>query len=169
MGVPSIVFFGPDDSLRIPVLAHAGYRVEACEALAELSRILDAPGLDALICSEAPGRPADAAALLARRRGDLALILFQHPAMDTRDSLFDMVIAPGTLPGRWLQMVAERLYRRSGQRPVESPAAAERAWSEIARDLRSMHRGVSEKGEPGEESQNAPGKGRIQVGKRSWL
>ena len=167
MAAPSIVFFGGDDSLRVPVLTQAGFRVEPCETLAELARVLDAPNLDAVICSEEPGRSADAAAELARGRAGLVLVLFQHPCTASRESLFNLVVSPGTSPGRWLLLIRERIDGLRSHKPPTSSAAAEKAWSEIARDLRALRRGVAGVGDPQDDSRDASGPRRIQLRKRS--
>lgn len=145
----TIIYFGPDDSLRIPVLARAGFRVSGCESVAELSRLLQAaPDTEAVIFGEAPGEPANDAADEAREKSKALRILFQHPASASSEPKFDLVILPATPPERWLQQVAAAVLKvrePSGRilQGAGSAAIGRQSWADIARGLRSRRRGCS--------------------------
>jgi len=130
VGSPTILYCGADDCLRIPVLRVAGFRVAHCASATELARRLeDAPEIGAVLFEESRGKPADAAAELARQRSSAALVLFRHPAGESSEEKFDLVVVPATSPARWLQEVAEMLLARGGM--AELP----RGWAHVAHDL----------------------------------
>ena len=130
MGSPTILYCGTDDCLRIPVLRVAGFRVASCASVAELERQLDdAPEVAAVLFEESRGKAADAAAERVRERSRAALVLFRHPAGDSNEGKFDLVVVPATPPARWLQQVAEMLLARVGLAELPS------GWTRVARDL----------------------------------
>lgn len=130
MGSPSILYFGADECLRIPVLQVAGFRVQRCASLAHLERHLaEAPAISAVIFEEERGKTADTAAELTRRSSVAVRVLFRHPDGDSAETHFDLVIDPATPPDRWLQQLAGVLLARvSGK------------WAEVARELQARRR-----------------------------
>lgn len=132
MGSPTILYCGNDDCLRVPVLQAAGFRVARCASVTELERRLgEVPGPAAVIFAEGRGDPADAAARLTRQSSRAALVLFRHPAGDSREEHFDLVIDPVTPPMRWLRQLAEIVLARAGF------DEATPGWGQIARDLQA--------------------------------
>lgn len=135
LGSPTVLYCGADDCLRIPVLKVAGFHVAGCASIAELERRLeDDPGIPMVLFEEARGNTADAALALARQRSTAALVLFRHPAGESTERSFDLVIDPATPPARWLQRVSELLLARAGF------SGAPSAWTEVARTLESRRR-----------------------------
>jgi hypothetical protein len=135
LGSPTVLYCGADDCLRIPVLRAAGFRVASCDSVTELERRLeDEPEIAVVLFEEARGKPADAAPDLARERSTAALVLFRHPAGDSSEGKFDLVIDPATPPARWLQLVAEILLSRAGF------SGATLGWPQIARDVQARRR-----------------------------
>ncbi len=142
MGSPTILYCGMDDCLRIPVLQVAGFHVARCASMMELEHWLeDEPEIGAVLFEEARGKPADSAAELARERSTAALMLFRHPAGDSSEKNFDLIIDPATPPARWLQQVAEILLARAGF------AGATPGWAQIARDLQERRRDLPQESE----------------------
>lgn len=175
MRTRTIVHFGVDECLRIPVLQHAGYGVICCGSLSELAKALEATrGTDAVIFAEESGRSADEAARTARERTQAALILFGHPWSMSREALFDHVVMPGTLPGQWLERIAQEIERAAARAAAattaiqrrDGVAAAEKRWAEIARDLGSQRQEKPEGSANGlRDFRHA---GRIQRRRRGW-
>jgi hypothetical protein len=132
LGSPTILYYGTDDCLRIPVLQVAGFHVARCASLTELETWLtETPEIAAVLFEESRARNADAAAELARKCSTAALVLFRHPSGDSSEAKFDRVIAPATPPLHWLRKVAEILLAR-----VASAQAAP-GWAQVARDLQA--------------------------------
>jgi len=155
LGSPTVLYCGADDCLRIPVLRVAGFRVAHCASIGELENRLESdPETAVVLFEEGRGRSADAAVDLARLRSTAALVLFRHPAGDSSEEKFDLIIDPATLPARWLQSLAETLLSRAGF------AAAASCWTQIARDLQARRRDL-----PPENRSRLPGV-RIQLEKR---
>lgn len=127
MGSPTVLYLGADECLRIPVLQIAGFRVARCASVTELERHLaDAPAIGAVVFEEERGTTANAAAELARQASTAALVLFRHPAGDSSEAKFDLVIDPATPPARWLQQVAQLLLARTAP-----------GWAQVARELQA--------------------------------
>jgi hypothetical protein len=130
LGFPTILYCGRDECLRVPVLQVAGLRVAQCASPEELERQLrDEPEIAAILFEEARDQTADAAAQMAKGSSAAALVLFRHPAGNSSDANFDLVIDSGTPPARWLQQVAETLLGRVHPR-----------WAQVARDLQARRR-----------------------------
>lgn len=132
MDSPTILYCGRDECLRIPVLRVAGFRVAQCASSAELERQLKVePDIAAVLLEEARNQSADAAAETAKGSSTAALILFRHPAGNSSEGKFDLVIDPATPPARWLQQVAETLLGR-----------VQPLWAQVARDLQARRRAL---------------------------
>lgn len=135
MASPTVLYCGADDCLRIPVLQVAGFRVAGCASVTDLVRRLDDdPEVAMVLFEEARGQSADLALELARQRTTAALVLFRHPAGDSSEARFDLVIDPATPPARWLQRVSELLLARAGF------SGAPSAWAQVARRLDARRR-----------------------------
>lgn len=154
MGSATILYCGADECLRIPVLRVAGFRVARCASSAELTQQLeDTPEIAAILFEERRGRPADDAADRARERSVAALVLFRHPAGDSCEQKFDLVIDPATPPAGWLRQVADLVL-----------AQATPGWAQIARQLRSRRHDL-----PADDQRPASSRGfRIQPERRNF-
>lgn len=142
--------------MRIPVLRVAGFHVARCASVDELEcRLQDDPEIAMVLFEEARGQSADSALALARRRSTAVLALFRHPAGESSEATFDLVIDPATPPARWLHRVSELLLARAGF------TGAPCGWAQVARSLESRRRN----GLPDEGSVRARGY-RIQPEKR---
>lgn len=127
MDSATILYFGMDECLRVPVLQAAGFHVARCASLLELERALEEePEIAAVLFEEGRDRPADAVAEQVRQRSKAALVLFRYPAGESSEANFDLVIDPAKFPARWLQQLAEIILARMAPR-----------WAEVARELQA--------------------------------
>lgn len=170
MGAPAILFFGPDECLRVEVLRQAGLEVIRCASVADLILAMEeTPRADAIVFSEERGKLLDEAVRAAKERSSAVRILFQHPWTVSNEREFDLVVHSGTAPERWLEEIARTVVQTRGS-ALQMPAAAGKGWREIAGELQAMRARISP---PGGESRSAAhdlgGMRRIQPGRRKLL
>ncbi len=103
----SILFFGSDTCHRLPVLAAAGFEVEHCPSIAQLSATLSAgpesrPAPQAVLLCDHDGRLPQDAITLARTHPAISLVLFRETNCLWNEADFDLVIPVLTPPPSWL-------------------------------------------------------------------
>lgn len=107
---PSILFFGNDTCHRLPVLAAAGFAVEHCSSVAQLSGALSAgPEPKAVLLCDHDGRLPEDAIALVRTYPAVPLILFRETNHLWDEAAFDLVIPVLTPPPTWLNEIAALL------------------------------------------------------------
>jgi hypothetical protein len=103
MASATLIHFGSDDCLRIPVLRRAGYEVRMPLSLDSLRLDLqDDDDVDAIIVSGAEPACAKRAIHLVRRRSSAPLILFRRPDAAIEEGGFDRVFSPSMTEPQWL-------------------------------------------------------------------
>ena len=126
-----VIHLGPDDCHRLMVLRTAGYRVDACDSMAQL-RAWIAGGLqaDVVVMSDAGGAAPKEVVAIARTRAFLPVILFRSTNLAYEETGVDLIVPGLTPPGIWLHDVealiqAAKIFRESGHLPGTLRAA----WS----------------------------------------
>jgi hypothetical protein len=121
-----IVHFGFDDCHRLMVLREAGYSVEECAGVVQLSAILSRPEeVDAVVFAENDGDVPRGAILLIRTTSTAPVILFESKDRNYGNSEveFDLVVPAVSNPAQWLRDI-ERVVERSLRRRWKSAAHA---------------------------------------------
>jgi len=167
MGSRTIVYFGGDECLRVPVLAYAGYEIIRCDSVKDLGEALErTPQVEAVVFAEEKSKPLDEAANAARERSMAALILFAHPCSMSRAAAFDCVVLPGTPPAEWLGQMKQAREQAAARR---AGVPMEKTWSDIARDLRTGRREKPAPNEAESGVRDLRHAGRIQAARRKWI
>jgi hypothetical protein len=163
VGEPAILFFGPDECLRVEVLRQAGLKVTHCSSVAELARaIQESQRAQAIVFAEERGKRLDEALQVAKERTTAARVLFQPTWTVSNERDFDLVVYSGTAPESWLADIARTVVQKRGS-ALEKPAVMGKGWREIARELQSMRKRRSTLNDDSDPpAQNLRGIGRIQ-------
>jgi hypothetical protein len=119
-----IVHFGFDDCHRLMVLRGAGYSVEECTGIVQLSAVLSgSEEVDAVVFAENDGDVPRGAILLIRTKSTAPVILFESKDRNYGNSEieFDLVVPAVSNPAQWLRDV-ERVVEQSLRRRWKSAA-----------------------------------------------
>src|SRR5580704_7582 len=123
-----VIHFGQDDCHRLMVLRSAGYSVDDCGSLMQLSgRLATGASADALLMSDAGGVEPDEAIALARTRSSMPVILFRSTNLAYEESGVDLIVPCLTPPEIWLNEVEaliekSRILRAKSESPREESA-----------------------------------------------
>lgn len=99
----TIVHFGEDQFVRLPVLRKAGYLVHKCLSVPEFTEYLGInPKPSAIVMAEANASSIERAISLARSRTSAPLVLFPGTRRTNLESRFDLIIPALTPPQEWL-------------------------------------------------------------------
>jgi CRP/FNR family transcriptional regulator, cyclic AMP receptor protein len=130
-----IVYFGIDDFTRLRALRDAGYFVDTCSSLSELSLILSSSGrIDAIAFMEGQESAPQNVIALSRSRIDAPLILFQGWSSHANESDFDLTVPTMTPVGKWLQDIEDLIEQRRLER-----AKSEKLRNETRAQSRDSH------------------------------
>lgn len=102
-----LIFVGPDDCLRIPVLIKAGYHVDHAPSMELLSRRLQ----DAFDAIALPDRSWELVAdlMCSSSRPSALVIVFQETTLNLPEAQIDLVVRNLEPPNEWLGRIAELL------------------------------------------------------------
>jgi hypothetical protein len=115
-GPVRMIYFGPDDRFRIPILKHAGYSVDQCNSVCQLRAALSAnPQTEAVAIAEDEIIDPRAAMFLTRTTS-AALILFQSIDHCYGVSEFDFVVPILPSADQWLSGITVLVERRRSDR-----------------------------------------------------
>ena len=103
-----LIFVGPDDCLRIPVLIKAGYQVEHATSMELLSRRLQ-EAYDAILLSDRPWETVRDLMPPGSRNPSAPVIVFQETTLNLPERQFDLVVRNLEPPNEWLGKIAELL------------------------------------------------------------
>jgi hypothetical protein len=102
-----VIHFGQDSCHRLSVLEKAGYSVDGCSSISQLSAALQSPDEpDAVVMTDDYSLVPEEAILLARSHSLAPIILFRSPDRSYVESNFDLVIPVLTPPACWLADIA---------------------------------------------------------------
>lgn len=149
-----VIHFGPDDCHRLMVLRTAGYAVDDCRSLLQLSTCLaTGHAADAMVTSDSDGLEPTQAIELVKTRTFIPVVLFRSTNLAYEESGIDLVVNCLTPPEIWLREVdkliersrairaqSQQLIDQSVQLRRESAAARDRARAERQRSLRERAR-----------------------------
>jgi hypothetical protein len=130
----SIVHYGVDPCVRIPILQHFGFGVTECGSLPDFTQLVRSVPVDAVLFPEPPTHRLVntiheiSTAPLICFASDLTLD-WDH-SLDLLDHDLDLVIAPMTRPCEWILSFQEILER---SRVIRAESAALRAQSAAVR------------------------------------
>lgn len=100
---PTIIHFGEDQFLRLPVLRKAGYLVQKCLSIPEFKEYLSSNRTPcAIVMAEANASSMERAISLARSRTSAPVILFPGTRRTNLEARFDLIIPALTPPREWL-------------------------------------------------------------------
>lgn len=141
----TIVHFGEDQFVRLPVLRKAGYLVHKCLSVPELAEFLTInPNPAAIVVAEANASSIEKAISLARSRTSAPLILFPGTRRTYVESRFDLIIPALTPPGEWLvdlnNLVAWTVALRSEPTITDEQAARVREYCQKLRAKSRLER-----------------------------
>jgi len=113
-----MIYVGPDDHFRIPILKRAGYSVDQCKSACQLHAALRdiASPPDAVVIVEKKRIDPRAAMFLTRSTSAAALVLFQSADHTYDESGFDFVVPVLPSVDEWLGGIATLIERRRSDR-----------------------------------------------------
>jgi hypothetical protein len=149
-----LIYFGPDDRFRIPILKNAGYTVEQCGSVCQLRDALsDAyPRAEAVAIVERERIDPRGAVFLTRVSSAAALILFQSIEHTYDESEFDFVVPALAKANEWLGSIGALVEQR---RSCHTRDTTPSIWQPIER----IHR-ISSAAAPGYLRRGPLGEGR---------
>src|SRR5579871_2860155 len=101
-----VLHFGDDDYHRISILESAGYRVEQCKSLIQLTVALKAhDDPEAIFLTESEVHQPEDAATLARESTLAPVILFRTGTVSRSEADFDLIVPTLASPQEWLHDV----------------------------------------------------------------
>lgn len=103
-----LIFVGPDDCLRIPVLVKAGYQVEHATSMELLSRRLQ-DAFDAILLSDRSWELVADLMPPGPRHPPAPVIMFRETTLNLPEAQFDLVVPNLEPPNEWLGKIAELL------------------------------------------------------------
>jgi hypothetical protein len=108
----SLVHYGVDECLRVPVLQYAGFDVAECDSFSDLEQILRGQHVDAVVFAELP---AEVLIGDVHRISEALLVCFTSGTFAYEYQL-DLVIARPARPEEWLVSIGNLLEKSSGLR-----------------------------------------------------
>jgi hypothetical protein len=139
----TIVHFGVDSAIRVPVLKSAGFEVDVCSSVDSLIEELERRHVDAVVLPDKSAENLDSIVTFARWRPSTSVVVFEEVPDQPDDAKFDLVVPVFTPPQKWLadiaQLIAESkaaradaqsLRARSSKLREEMKAVELRVWEQ---------------------------------------